>query len=150
MTAIKTVPLGRHEQRDNAADDVIGGAIARDSEGRPVLIGSRCDVCGVTTFPKRSVCPSCMSEKVVEEVMPRTGTLYSFTVLRVGPERWLRPAALGYVDLPNDVRVFSRIVGDLDAIRISQPVELDVAVVGREADGSPLSSFVFKPLEQSR
>ena len=91
-----------------------------------------------------------MSEKVVEEVMPRTGTLYSFTVLRVGPERWLRPAALGYVDLPNDVRVFSRIVGDLDAIRISQPVELDVAVVGREADGSPLSSFVFKPLEQSR
>src|SRR5690606_2861577 len=109
MTVIKTVPLDRHEQRNNADFDTIGGAVARDNNGRPVLIGSRCNACGVTTFPKRPVCPSCMSDQVVEETLPRTGTLYSFTVLRVGPERWLRPAALGYVDLPNNVRVFSRI-----------------------------------------
>jgi uncharacterized OB-fold protein len=127
-----------------------GDSVAWDTDNNPVLIGGRCRSCQIVTFPRALVCTHCMSDDIVPEPMPRTGKLYSFTTLHVGPQRWLRPAVLGYVDLPNGVRVFSRIAGDTDRLKIEDIVELDVAVVGQEQDGTPISNFVFKRAEQTR
>jgi uncharacterized OB-fold protein len=124
-----------------------GDAVFMDASGKPTLAGGRCRSCGAVMFPKRAVCTTCMSEDIVVEAMPRTGTLYSFTVLHVGPERWLKPSALGYVDLSNGVRVFSRIAADLRSLRIGQTVELSVAVIGREKNNAPISNFVFTAAE---
>ena len=118
-----------------------GDALGRDSAGRPVLRGARCGACGTAFFPAAAVCPACMSESVAEEEMPRAGTLYAWTVVHAGPARWRKPMALGYVDLPNGVRVFSHLAGT--QFETGQRVVLDVAAVADDAKG-PVNSFVFR------
>jgi uncharacterized OB-fold protein len=52
-----------------------------------------------------------MSERLAGEAMPDAGTLYSFTTVHVGRARTDGPFAVGYVDLPNGVRVFAHLTG---------------------------------------
>lgn len=85
-----------------------------------------------------------MSEDLQEEALPREGTLYSFTLVHVGPNGWQKPFAVGYVDLANGVRVFSHLRGEL---KIGQTVELEIAEIGRTAEGTAISTFVFRPRE---
>ena len=125
-------------------------ALGRGRDGRPVLLGGRCNDCQTVVFPKPGVCPSCMSEDIVLEEMPHTGNLYSFTVLHVGPARMNKPVTLGYVDLTNGVRVFSHLADDGGKLAIDQQVELRVAAVGRETNGQPIETFVFAPSKGSR
>jgi uncharacterized OB-fold protein len=113
-------------------------------DGAPVLLGSRCTACSIAMFPPQAVCPACMCEALAEEAMPRRGQLYASSTVHVGPAKWHKPFTIGYVDLPNGVRVFSHLVGDP---AIGAEVELDRAVVGREADGSAIESFVFRAVE---
>jgi uncharacterized OB-fold protein len=117
-------------------------AFSRDSDGTPLLIGSCCTACGVETVPPVPVCPVCGDENVKEREQPREGTLYSYTVLHVGPAKWRRPLALGYVDLPNGVRVFSHL--DCEAPKIGEVLVLGTATVGRDFDGAELQSYVFR------
>lgn len=112
---------------------------------RPVLMGGRCAACGGRMFPQPPVCPNCMSEDVRPEEMSSTGTLYAYSTVHVGPRKWHKPMTLGYVDLDNGVRVFSHIHGD--SLLMGGPVKLDVAEVGRDEDGTPIVSFVFRPVE---
>ncbi len=122
-----------------------GDALAADANGRPVLIGGVCRSCGCRMFPFAPVCPVCMSEDLAHEPMPREGTLYSFTIVHVGPKAWEKPYALGYVDLTNGVRVFSHLGGA--AVEIGQTVELATAEIGRSAEGAPITTFVFQPVK---
>jgi uncharacterized OB-fold protein len=96
-------------------------------------------------FPQHPVCPRCMSEDVAQTPMPTRGKLYSFTTLHVGAKKWQKPLSVGYVDLDNGVRVFTHLKGQ--AFRFDQKVEMDVARVGVEQDGTPISTFVFKTAE---
>jgi uncharacterized OB-fold protein len=45
----------------------------------PQLIGAKCPDCGVTTFPRQATCPRCPSERMDEMLLPRRGTLWTFT-----------------------------------------------------------------------
>jgi uncharacterized OB-fold protein len=119
-----------------------GDALSHDGDGRPVLVGGVCCACGARAFPLTPVCANCMSEKIDPEPMSRQGTLYSFTVVHVGPKTWDKPYAVGYVDLDNAVRVFSHLRGP---VVIGQTVELATAAIGKDADGTPVTTFVFEP-----
>ncbi len=122
-----------------------GDALAADAEGRSVLIGAVCRSCGSRMFPFAPVCPACMSEEMAREPMPRLGTLYSFTIVHVGPKNWQKPYALGYVDLENGVRVFSHLRGGTFAS--GQTVELSTAEIGRTAEGALITTFAFQPVK---
>lgn len=121
------------------------GALSKNANGRPVLIGGACKSCGTQFFPQHPVCPSCMSEDVAETAMPTRGKLYSFTTLHVGAKKWNKPLSVGYVDLDNGVRVFAHLQGQ--HFRFDQQVEMDLGQVGIEPGGAPISTFVFKPTE---
>jgi uncharacterized OB-fold protein len=69
-----------------------------------------------------------MSRRIEPITLPRTGTLYSFTVLRVGTTG--EPRVLGYVDLDNGVRVLAEVRPGAAALVPDLPVEL-----GLEDDG---------------
>lgn len=132
------------EHADGVEDHLLAGdAVRFDAAGRPHLLGGCCCTCGTRMFPRAPVCPGCMGEAVEEETMPDDGVLYSFSVLSVGPARFEKPVTLGYVDLPNGVRVFSHLAGD--GLRIDGRVALDVAPVGTNPDRTPLRTFVFRP-----
>jgi|AntAceMinimDraft_5_1070358.scaffolds.fasta_scaffold153062_2 uncharacterized OB-fold protein len=127
--------------------DLIGAATLGEEAGQIVLVGSKCTECGTETVPVVDVCPSCASEDVTPTPQPRDGLLYSMTTLHVGPEPWLRPMTLGYVDLSNGVRVLGALQGD--GHKIGGQVVLSLGKVGVDADGSPVRNFVFVPVEQT-
>ena len=45
----------------------------------PQLVGSRCDACHATTFPKQERCPRCTQATMSELLLPRRGTLVAWT-----------------------------------------------------------------------
>jgi uncharacterized protein len=130
------------------AKNILGAAAVRwDEAGRPQLIGSHCLACDVRFSPPASVCPNCTSETLETEEQPRTGLLYTFTVVRVGPATLPGPYGIGYVDLPNGVRVLAHLKGD--GWTIDQPVVLDFANVGVDREGRPISAIVFRAAAQT-
>jgi uncharacterized OB-fold protein len=113
--------------------------------GHFALVGQRCEDCGKTLFPKTGICPSCRSVNLRDCEMPPQGVLYSWSVVHVAPKPWITPYVIGYVDLPNDVRVFSHIGGDPRGLRVDMPVRVEAADVGVDAQGQPRAFFRFSP-----
>jgi uncharacterized OB-fold protein len=89
------------------------------------LAGSRCEGCGAVHFPQRLSCFECLSTDLSPYSLAATGTLYSWTVVRVSSSRPV-PYAVGFVDLPEGVRVFADLSGKFEQFRIDMPVELAV------------------------
>jgi uncharacterized OB-fold protein len=77
----------------------------------------------------------------VAQELPRTGTLYAFSMVHIAPKKWKLPMRIGYVDLSNGVRVFTHLEGSDFAI--GDTVEVGIGIVGRDENGA-VESFVFK------
>lgn len=106
------------------------------------LVGIKCSECGTAAFPPQSVCPSCMSTNVDREVMPDEGEIYSLSTVHAAPKKWATPYTIGYVDLPNKVRVFTHLRGE--SLKIGDRVRLSSGIVGTNADGTQRIQFVFE------
>ena len=98
-----------------------------------MLAGSHCAGCAVTVYPADRSCPRCGRE-TSPVTMSTVGTLWTWTVQRYAPKSppyvpppgGFRPFAVGYVELPERVRVAAVLDGvDLDAIRIGLPVRIE-------------------------
>src|SRR5699024_6100523 len=85
---------------------------------------SVCVTCGARAFPARTVCISCMGTNLASALLPDTGTLYSYSTVHVSSSR-STPYVLGYVDLPDGVRLLAEIHGN-DRISVGVPVTLRV------------------------
>jgi uncharacterized OB-fold protein len=84
----------------------------KSEDGEPVrLAGSRCRHCEGVFFPVKDFCPTCLKTDGLE-IFPLSpsGTLYSFTVAHTGPAGFDPPYALGYIDLPEGLRIFAMLV----------------------------------------
>jgi uncharacterized OB-fold protein len=125
---------------------VAPGLVTCDAQGRPQLTAGRCSACGARSFPKAPVCASCLSEDIADEALSREGKLYAFSVVHQAPKGWRVPYVLGYVDLPEDVRVLAHIAAAPDRLRADMPVRLSVGEVGTDASGAPLSTYTFTPI----
>ncbi|MFF7986296.1 Zn-ribbon domain-containing OB-fold protein [Streptomyces sp. NPDC007901] len=102
------------------------------------LRGSRCADCAVATYPASPACPRCggPAEPVV---LSGTGTLWTWTVQRYAPKSppyappatGFTPFAVGYVELPEGVRV-------LAALDIRpEEAEIGMALTVTAGDGVP-------------
>jgi len=110
------------------------------------LAGSRCPKCGRVYFPRKKVCVECFeSGRMVDTALSRQGKLYTFTVAEAGPPGFSVPYAFGYVDLPENVRVFSQLGGDLGALEIGMDVEMSMGRI-RSDNGVDIIGHVFKPV----
>lgn len=124
------------------------------TDAGPRLIGGRRKVDGKIVFPAPSGSEAEHYERV--QLAPH-GTLWSFTVQRFRPksppyagaddERSFKPYALGYIELPGEVIVESRIeTADFAALRIGMPMHLALRPFAKSGSGEALS-FVFEPAE---
>jgi uncharacterized OB-fold protein len=59
-------------------------------------------------------------------------------------EDW-EPRAIGYVDLPEDVRLLSIIDADPETLKIGMSVTLTVETGWTDDDGNPVLSYTFTP-----
>ena len=120
--------------------------VALDAKGAPRLIGGRCRKCETLSFPRAAVCANCLSEDIEAVELAHEGTLYSYSIVHQAPKGWTVPYALGYVDLPDNVRVLAHLDAPADKITINMPMRLSVGVVGADPAGTPLLSYTFSPV----
>lgn len=125
---------------------------------QPELIGGRRRGTGEIVFPF-SGAPG--DERIH---LKREGFLWSWTVQRFPPKRppyrgpvaleSFTPFAVGYVELPQQVRVESRLVDcEPQELRIGMPMELAIVplgspALGSEPGGSDVMIFAFRPLRR--
>jgi hypothetical protein len=110
---------------------------------RGVLLGSRCEACGVTYLPARIFCERCFAELTADTGCGPGGTLESFTTGYVGidGEPLDQPVAIGLVKLDNaDTVLMHRLLGN-GPWQIGARVE---TVVSAERRGSILDVEGFR------
>lgn len=117
------------------------------ADGRPVLVGSRCGACGQVHFPRKPVCPDCGRRDVEEVELSRRGRVYSFTTVYQGPAGFRTPYVIGYVDLPEGLRIFTQLVGTQPPA-LDQPVVLDIGPVKEEDSETEVIGIRFRPVEE--
>jgi len=114
----------------------------------PYLKGYQCKDCGKIWFPKFVPCPNpdCWSEEMEVIRLSRRGKVYSCTDVYIGQPtmREYMPRVMAYVDLPEGVRVFSQLEGEIGSFRCGEEVELVAGPVRNNRDGKPIISYKFK------
>jgi uncharacterized OB-fold protein len=120
----------------------------------PQLIGSRCDDCGIVTFPSQSSCPRCASTSMAEHLLARRGRLWAWTTQGFPPPppyagpagRDFEPFGVGYVEL-GDVKVESRLTeADAEVLQAGMEMELVVVPFRTDEEGNEVMTFAFQPV----
>jgi uncharacterized OB-fold protein len=124
----------------------------------PRLIGSECEECGVITFPRQSSCPSCCGSNIVSRRLARNGRLWTWTTQEFLPKPPYAvarsadefvPFKLGYIELPGEVLVESRITAPKhQALSIGMPMRLRFEPLFIDAAGVEVMNFAFEPAQE--
>ena len=122
------------------------------SSEKPYLIGSKCQLCGHISFPKRMVCPICVRGSTMEEVpLSRFGKLKSFSISRISQPGFPAPYVQSFVQLDEGPEVFSIITGidpEKDVLQVGMQVELVIEPVGEDEKGNTTMVYKFAPLSR--
>jgi uncharacterized protein len=111
------------------------------------LVGSTCGQCGAMAFPPHPSCPACGAESGQNAVqLSSVGTLYTFCEIHIAPKVFTTPYAVGYVDLPEGVRLFGQIEGRAADLRMGQQLAVTLGPVRTDASGRTVVSYKFKRL----
>ena len=123
---------------------VVDGLFAADP---PRLLGARCDGCTETSFPRLEQCPYCGSESVQPIELSDHGTLWGWTTVLNAPPGYLGdvPYGFGVVELPEGVRVITRLAVPDESWVHGQPMQLRVIELGTDADGEIVTTWEFAP-----
>ena len=71
------------------------------------LVGFGCKSCNHILPPLSAVCHYCYGEDLEKLPLSRVGKLYSYTIVYQPHKYFKVPYAIGYIDLPEDIRIFS-------------------------------------------
>jgi len=130
------------------------GLFLINPDGSGYLMGNRCQLCGVTFFPRREFCIECYQRSHLEEVkLDTTGTLYTFTTVFRAAPGFKTPYMVGYIDLEkNGVRIFAPITDCRpEALKIGIRMELVFGKMNKtpkdEIDKKQLT-YQFRPPRQ--
>ena len=113
----------------------------------PTLLGGYCKECNKRYFPRPKYCPNCLG-LVKETEVGSTGTIYSYTVVRIKPPLGFpSPYSVVYVDLyESGLRVFCLFDPEaIDQLRIGLKVKLAVKPLGDNGQGEPRLRPCFTP-----
>lgn len=110
-----------------------------------VLRYQHCLSCAASIFYPRVLCPACGAGDPGWQDSAGLGKVYSTTTVR---PRSGDPYNVSLIDLDEGFRMMSRVVGDVDEVRIGQTVSFSVQ---RELQGAGEQSIaVFNRIEESR
>jgi uncharacterized OB-fold protein len=120
----------------------------------PRLIGSRCEACGVVSFPEQDSCPACTSTDVERYLLSRTGTLWTWTVQGFRPKSPpyegpldFEPYPVGYVELPGEVKVETLLDAPPEQLRIGMEMELAIVPFASSVSDEPMVTYAFRPVD---
>lgn len=125
----------------------------------PHLLGSKCSRCNRVFFPKRTVCSDCLEKNTMVEVkLSRRGKLHSGTIAHVAPTGFSPPYVVGYVDLPEGVRVFTEIKdaqicrgflkSGTEMLVSGIDMELVIEKIREDDEGNDVIGYKFRPVKE--
>lgn len=118
------------------------GIFVEDPAGQLRLAGTRCGDCGTHFFPRRQICARCLSTQTETVPLSAGGVLYTFTIVHQSTPEFRTPYILGYVDLPEGVRVLAPLTGiEIDDVRIGMPLSLRVEPVRTDDQGRTVLGY---------
>lgn len=111
------------------------------------LRAARCGSCATVSFPYVPACPACDAAGPVAEIgLSSEGRVFEMTTVRSPAPGFVAPYDVGYVDLPDGVRVFAQ----LDAAGASRASAGDrVRIAFRpfaSEDGRTVIGYAFAPV----
>ncbi|MDT5067127.1 MAG: uncharacterized protein QOK02_3282 [Mycobacterium sp.] len=132
----------------------------READGGIRLVGGRCSGCDTVTFPLRTTCNQCDGGEVREELLPRRGTVWTWTTQSFLPkapyignetDADFAGYVVGYVDLPGACLVETRIDVDAEHAGRLAPIGTEVESVAIEfpvqPDGEVFHTYAFRPVD---
>ncbi len=123
----------------------------------PRLLAGRSKTDGRLVFPLPRGEAAAQFERVT---LGRRGRLWSWTVQRFRPKsppyagppepEPFKPYAVGYVELPGELIVESRLlVDDFAQLKLGLPMELAIEPFVRDAQGHTISTYAFRPVPET-
>lgn len=117
------------------------------------LQGISCQDCNIVLFGEREYCENCGSSTVEQIELGTRGKIHSYTVQRAPPvapfamgtteqEHW-EPRPIGYVDLPEGVRLLSVLEGPVESIAIGTRVTLQIEPCWKDDSGNDVLCYKF-------
>jgi uncharacterized OB-fold protein len=115
------------------------------------LMGTRCETCGFTSFPSRPVCSCCGGETLKDVPISKTGTLHTYARSVMGPTDMEKPYVLGFIDLPEGIRIYSLITDcDYERLKVGMPMEMLIGSVKKDESGNDICSYMFRPTKEEK
>jgi len=75
------------------------------------------------------------------------GKLYSYSIVQVAPKRFLPPYTLGYVDLPEGVRVLGQLTTtDPAKLKLDMEMQAELGRIAIDEQSNEVLSYKFRPL----
>jgi hypothetical protein len=104
---------------------------------------------GKTYFPPRQIDPTNGDTEFEKVILPETGKLVTFTVVRVAPGQFsdLSPYGIGIAELTDGTRVMAQMTDcDVEAIKIGMEVRIEFRRIQAEGSHGVLSyGYKFVP-----
>jgi uncharacterized OB-fold protein len=116
-----------------------------ETSGKGSLIGARCLQCGQIIFPRRETCLNCLGQDLEPVHLSRKGKLYSYTIVHMPSEHFKPPYAIGWIELPEGIRIFSQIRDWQEQhLKTGMDMELHFEKLWDEEDKEVIG-YVFRP-----
>lgn len=125
----------------------VGDNLIRGDANRWEMVAQKCATCGTIAYPKKRVCPECFGAELDDLVLSKNGTLHTFTVTHLGPPELPTPYILGFIDLPEGLKVMAQILADdpLDhGLRVGDAMDVVLARLRTDPDGVDVYSYKFQ------
>lgn len=109
----------------------------REIPQRYRLEAGKCTKCGFIAFPPRLVCPQCGNRKFEKTKLADSGTILTFTIIRVPPHQFedQAPYAVGIAELDDGVRLTAQIVDcDSGVLKIGMRVRIEFRKIYEEGE----------------
>jgi len=121
----------------------------REIPQRYRLEAGKCTKCGFVAFPPRLVCPQCGNRKFEKTKLADSGTILTFTIIRVPPHQFedQAPYAVGIAQLDDGVRLTAQIVDcDSGVLKVGMRVRIEFRKIYEEgAAGVIYYGYKFVP-----
>jgi uncharacterized OB-fold protein len=117
----------------------------------PRLLGGRCRDCGRHHFPRATTCPYCSSEHIEAASLSDRGTLWGWTAVTAAPPgyRGEVPFGFGVVELPEGLRVITRLSHPVDDFTFGMSMRLQIVPLHTDDDGNTVVTYEFTPEDPS-
>lgn len=121
----------------------------REYPHRYRLEAGKCKKCGKIFFPHRLICSECGHREFEKVILPDTGKLLTFSVIRVAPSQFVdqAPYAIGIAELSNGVRLLAQVADcDVDSLKVGMEVRIEFRRIQTDGHAGVLSyGYKFVP-----